>query len=669
MKRTKYRESSEESENSTNDDSIRFKKLRGVIPKLKNAKSLSQQPRVKIYSKQSSLSELNNELVDDSSDSSDDGGNIYIESDHTLGSDTDEDELETDDIKMDVPRKPDITKRLTVHKHQQEPSTTRQRNDNKLHCVYDGEFKSADDSTSVFSTVEDTEIGMNSLIIKTDSINELSHSELVVQFYSKLLPVFLKSNLILIELISIPEEFTRTIVKNQGVHKFFTFENIRVYSLDNATLLLDHHYHRIGSKFTDYIIKVVGRPVNNKLATFPTVLTTESNVFTGAGEKSLPSRHFVRSHVLRKNFALSRSALVRNSHNVGHQFSGGVPPGFWWNVYDPAIPNEGGFTLKIQEALQDRPVIIDLLFLLGEVNDNDNTINRIKGPAKWEPLRMKDAADRAAITVHTMLCFGFRILSFGMLCEYPKMTTDDLIAEYDDADEQVRRQAYASKRRQQMNTYKYIDTSVSGIKKRAVMRMAYVLHSTADIKNFFQVMDTHAVTMDRRIIRSRLFYEKTIGWDLVGRCYVYPNNSLYMVLGSCNMLYSSREMSMCTASLTASLLDNLNDQPRDDFDDVQNPNTIEKRTRTQRISICKKPPPSKLKVQSANSETASKKQAPSTNTNNSSSKVAAGKKRAGPPVVIKPLKKARPGGVELERNTSVKKNKTGINEDGLDKNH
>lgn len=437
------------------------------------------------------------------------------------------------------------------------------------------EFKSADDSTSVFVTIEDTETGLISLTTKDNRIDELPPREVKFQFYSKLLPVFIKTHLLQIELISIPEEFLHTVIRGQGVHKFFTFENIRVFNLDNATLLLDHRYVGTGGNVAEYVLKVVGCPVSTTLASFPRHLTTEANIFTGAGEnRSFPSRHFVRSHLLRDGFSLTRPSSAARSSLMHHSFSQSIPPpGVFWNAYDPAIPKRGGFDLKIQEAVQDRTIFLDFLFLLGTVDDGSQMIQRAKGAAKWEPVKMKDPVERAAITIHTMLCFGFRILSFGLLCEYTKPATSEWIKGHNEADERYRRQAYAAKRREQMNNHTYIEDVRPNIKRQPVMRMMYALDSTFAAKNFFQIMDTHAETMKKRTVRSRLFYKNKIRWDTVGRSYVYPNNSLYMVLGSCNIVYSTREMSVCTKSLTASLLNKLDDQPRRDFDDVKEAKT------------------------------------------------------------------------------------------------
>lgn len=537
-----------------------------------SSSSEDNESRINNSKKRSHTLRYDNESINYySSNESDENGEttgLYIDSDHTLFSSSsgDEEEEEEDDLKANkVPRAP-TTRPKSVQKRR-----AHGRDDEKqTRILRDTEFQSAYDSTSVYSSIKDTERGLNSLIIKKDRIDEIAPREVILQFYSKLLPVFIKTHLLLIELISIPEEFLHTIVKGQGVRKYFTFENVRIFNLDNATLLLDHRYLKKQRSIEDFIIKVVGCPVNSKLAIFPKTLTTDTNVFTGAGDKIIPCRHFVRSHVLRDNFSLKRPASTGGSNLMGHHFSLNVPPpGFWWNTYDTAVPSRGDFKLKIQEAVQERPIFVDVLFLLGTVGDKENTIDRVRGTARWEPLNMKETVDRAAITIHTMLCFGFRILSFGMLCEYTKTATGDWIKGHGETNEREHRQAYAAKRRRQTNAYKYEDTSVSSVKKRAVMRMVYALDSIAAVNIFFRIMDTHASTMKKRVVRSRLFYKKTTRWDVVGRSYVYPNNSLYMVLGSCNIVYSYREMSVCTKSLTTSLLDKLNDRSRDDFDTVE----------------------------------------------------------------------------------------------------
>lgn len=426
------------------------------------------------------------------------------------------------------------------------------------------DFKSADDSTSVYRSEEDTENGLNRMVVRVDKFGDTPQREINVDFYSKLLPIFIQTNLLLVDLVSIPEEFAHTIIRGQGVRYLFTFENIRIFNLDNATLLLDHRYVKAGEGNRDFIMKIVGRPVNKKLATFPKVLTTQTNVFAGSRETSMPSRHFVRSHILRPNFLLARPVSIKRSYLVEHHFSEGlaIPRDcFWLNVYDPDIRENDDFQTKLYDAIQDRPMVLDLLYLLGEVDGRDNTIKHAKKPAKWEPKDTKDPVDRAAITIHMMLCFGFRIVSFGMLCENSVTTSH------------TNRQAYAAKRRHQTNTFVYQDTSGLNMKRYAVMRMVYNLDATEAITHFFRIMDTHEQTMKARVLRSLLFYKKTIPRHVVGGSYIYPNNSLYMVLGSCNMLYTAREMNVCTtSSLTNSLLNELTDRPRSDFDDVEETN-------------------------------------------------------------------------------------------------
>ena len=435
-------------------------------------------------------------------------------------------------------------------------------------------FKSASDSTSIYETVKETENALDAMVLNINQINDLPQREINTDFYTKLLPIFVKTHLLLVDIIAIPAEFTPTVIKSQGFYRFFTFENLRLFNLDNATLLLDHRYKKTGGRYVDFIMKVVGRPISKALAAFPKVLTSDTNVFAGSTEVSVPTRHFVRSYILRPNFSLLKMAISKNAHVIEHQFSEGVPANFWWNVIDAGIPKMGDFNLKLYEALQDRPITLDFLFLLGNVDASDNKINLVKGQAKWEPANILDPPERAAVTIHMMLCFGFRILSFGMLCEYPKDEIDVWIKGMDDNGDKEHRLAYASKRRRQMNTFRYKDTSVSRIKKHAVMRMVYTLESTESINNFFRILDTHELAMKNRVVRSRLFYKKSIKWDVVGGSYVYPNHSMYMVVGSCNMLYSSREMSVCTASLSESMLQKLDDKPRRDFDQRKKPPTI-----------------------------------------------------------------------------------------------
>lgn len=428
-------------------------------------------------------------------------------------------------------------------------------------------FRSAHNSTSIYKTIKDTENELDTMVLDVNKINELSHCEMYMRIYTNLLPIFVKSRLLLVDLISIPAEFAATIVKGQGVCRFFTFENLRVFNLDNATLLLDHRYKKTDERYHDFIVKVAGRPITTALASFPKKLTTETNVFAGSREVSVPTRHFVRSYIMRQRFSLKALATPRDSDTiVQHQFSEGVPASFWWNLYDAGIPKMGDFSLKLYKAVQDRPIIVDFLFLLGNVDSDTNRIQYPQNRAKWEPANNADPTDRAAITIHTMLCFGFRILSFGMLCEYMKDNRDIGPTGMDDSGDRQQRLAYAYRRRRQMNNFNYTDTSNSRIQKQAVMRMAYTLDSTESITNFFRIMDTYEAIMKQRLLRSRLFYKKTIKWDVIGCSYVYPNNSLYLVLGSCNMLYSNRAMSVCTASLSESMLNRLDDKPRYSFD-------------------------------------------------------------------------------------------------------
>lgn len=420
-------------------------------------------------------------------------------------------------------------------------------------------FESAKDSTSVFKSVKETETYLDCMISRRNSDGSdcspgspLHHRE---TFYSHLLPVYLKTHLLRIHMISVPAAYLSSLIMKQGVKKYFSFENLRVFHTDNACLMFDHRF--LSGPARDFVVTIVAHPVGQKSSA---QLSSPDDLTCGAGTVSRSSRTGVRSFVLRPNFSLTRSVSMKHKTPLKHAFCESFPASFWWNTFDhpSVVAGDESFKSKIENALSRRPVVMDFLFSLANIDEKNNSITRIVNTAKWESGKDKDAVNRAALTINTMLCFGFRILSFGMLCEYPKdLTKRWLKAEPTTVGSSgCSKRTYAARRRKLMDTFQHVNTAMSGVKRKAVMRMVYTLDTTEDAVRFFKIMDKYGSVIKHRVVRSRCFYNTEIGEDLIGRCYVYPNHSLYMVIGSCYMTHTTCDTSKCAAaSYTKAMLD------------------------------------------------------------------------------------------------------------------
>jgi hypothetical protein len=386
-----------------------------------------------------------------------------------------------------------------------------------------------------------------------DSLPRRSSFHYRTKFYSHLLPIHYKTQLLKIDMISVHAEYLQHIVKKDQF--IVGFENLHIFHTDNACLLIDRR--SVLGTVKDFIVTIVAHPISQKphmrlsssedLTCGSTATAAAAAARTGTVRSCTTN---IRSFMLRPNYSFSRDVSTKKKLVLKHTFRESVPPSFWWNTFHPypKIHREESFMSKMRTVLSWRPVTVDFLFLLANVDEKDNSITRIVNTAKWEESnKEKDEVNRAAFTINAMLHFGFRILSFGMLCEYPRHLTKRWLKEEQTTTtgaggDYSSKRSRPARRLKSTDTFNYINTAMTGVKRKAVMRMVYTLDTVENAIRFIRIMDEHESSIKHRTMRSRCFYSTDIGEDLIGRCYVYPNHSLYLVTGSCNMALSTRDM-------------------------------------------------------------------------------------------------------------------------------